>query len=137
MRPIHLGRSELGLTLIEGLVALLITSIVAIGPLSTYAAMTSVHRRGELAAESQREVRTAFDTMLRELRYVGFDYDRDGDDTPYPNQTDEQVEFAGVSAITIMPEASVIMPAKPGTNRCSITLLHAALFSPRRRASSL
>ena len=84
----------------EGLVALLITSIVAVGLLTAYQEMTNVHRRGELAAESQRDVRTSFDTMLKELRYVGFDYDRDGDDTAYPNQPDQQTEFAGVAATT-------------------------------------
>jgi hypothetical protein len=42
----------------------------------------------------------------------------------------------GVRAITMMPEASVIMPANPGMKRCSMTLLHDFLTSPRWQASS-
>ena len=43
----------------------------------------------------------------------------------------------GVSAITMIPDASVIIPAKPGAKSFSITLLHDVLTSPILWASSV
>jgi type II secretory pathway pseudopilin PulG len=93
--------SAAGVTLAEALVAVAITSILVVGLLTVLQSMTLTHERGEKAALSQQEVRNAFDTLVKELRFVGFDYDRDGLETPYPGQPDEQVEFAGAAAITI------------------------------------
>ena len=90
-----------GVTLAEALVAVAITAFVVVVLLTTLQGMTRTHERGEKAAESQQEVRNGFDTLLKQLRYVGFDYDRDGLETPYPAQPDEQIEFAGAAAITI------------------------------------
>ena len=69
--------------------AVAITSILVVGLLTVLQGMTRTHERGEKAALSQQEVRNAFDTLLKELRFVGFDYDRDGLETPYPGQPDD------------------------------------------------
>ena len=94
-------RATRGFTLVEVLVASALFLFIALAALSVFNDANKVYKAGDSSAEMQQRTRLAFDVMLDELRRAGFDYNRDGDANPYPDATDEQIEYVGAHAITI------------------------------------
>lgn len=102
-----LGARQAGFSLTEVLVATFIFAIIFVAALMIYDRSNRVFKQGVEASDSQQSTRVAFDTLVSDLRMAGFDYDRDGIPTgstagvAEQQQPDEQLEFAGRSAITI------------------------------------
>jgi prepilin-type N-terminal cleavage/methylation domain-containing protein len=93
-------RNSRGFTLAEFLVASAIFLFVVAVAYSAFENSRQSYRIGEDNAEMQQRTRLTFEMMLEELRHAGFDYNRDGVETVYPDHPDEQLEWIGVSAIT-------------------------------------
>src|SRR5688572_9230186 len=48
-----------------------------------------------------QSARVAFDQMSNDIRLAGFEFDADGEITPYPNQPDEPIEYMHSRAIVV------------------------------------
>ena len=96
-------RSSRGFTLTEILVAVAIFAIIFVAALLIYDRSNRVFKNGVESADLQQNTRVAFDKMVSDLRMAGFDHDRDGSPTVagQSQQPDEQIEYAGPSAVTI------------------------------------
>lgn len=105
MRAYNLQRHkhEAGMSLAEVLVATAIFAVIFIAALLIYDRSNRVFQTGVQSADLQQNTRIAFDKMVSDLRMTGFDYDRDGVPSASNQfqQPDEQIEYAGPSAITI------------------------------------
>jgi hypothetical protein len=95
--------SELGFSLAEVFVATAIFAVIFIAALLVYDRSNKIFKSGVEASDLQQNTRVAFDKMLSDVRLSGFDYDRDGVPTALgeSQQPDEQIEYAGTSALTI------------------------------------
>jgi hypothetical protein len=95
--------SELGFSLVEVFVATAIFAVIFIAALLVYDRSNKIFKSGVEASDLQQNTRVAFDKMLSDVRLTGFDYDRDGVPTALgeSQQPDEQIEYAGRSALTI------------------------------------
>jgi type IV pilus assembly protein PilW len=67
-----------GFTLVELMVSMLLTGIIAIGIFSAYKAQQTSYVLQEQVAEMQQRVRAGMDMMLMELREAGYDPDITG-----------------------------------------------------------
>lgn len=96
-------QAEAGFSLAEVLVATAIFAIIFIAALLVYDRSNRVFQHGMQSADMQQNTRIAFDRMVADLRMTGFDFDRDGLPavSGQSQQPDEQIEYAGPSAITI------------------------------------
>ena len=96
-------RSQSGFSLAEVFVATAIFAVIFIAALLVYDRSNKVFKAGVEAADLQQNTRVAFDKLLADPRLAGFDFDRDGMPTAagQAQQPDEQIEYAGRSAITI------------------------------------
>lgn len=96
-------RSQSGFSLAEVFVATAIFAVIFIAALLVYDRSNKVFKAGVEAADLQQNTRVAFDKVLADTRLAGFDFDRDGVPTAagQAQQPDEQIEYAGRSAITI------------------------------------
>jgi hypothetical protein len=99
----HARHSELGFSLAEVFVATAIFAVIFIAALLVYDRSNKIFKSGVEASDLQQNTRVAFDKMLSDVRLSGFDYDRDGVPTALgeSQQPDEQIEYAGTSALTI------------------------------------
>lgn len=99
----HARHSELGFSLAEVFVATAIFAVIFIAALLVYDRSNKMFKSGVEASDLQQNTRVAFDKMLSDVRLSGFDYDRDGVPTALgeSQQPDEQIEYAGTSALTI------------------------------------
>lgn len=97
----HHRKQQEGFTLSEVLVAISIFTIVILGALLVYDRQNRTFKQGVEAADMQQATRIAFDRLVSEVRMTGFDYDRDGIPESGQEQPDEQIEYAGTSAMTI------------------------------------
>jgi prepilin-type N-terminal cleavage/methylation domain-containing protein len=90
-----------GFTLAEILVTTAIFAIIMIAALAIYDKSNKVFKSGTESADLQQSTRIGFDKLVADLRMAGFDYNRGGNPTgagQFP-QPDEQIEYAGKSAI--------------------------------------
>ncbi len=96
-------RSQSGFSLAEVFVATAIFAVIFIAALLVYDRSNKVFKAGVEAADLQQNTRVAFDKLMADTRLAGFDFDRDGTPTAagQAQQPDEQIEYAGRSAITI------------------------------------
>ena len=96
-------RSQAGFSLAEVFVATAIFAVIFIAALLVYDRSNKVFKSGVEAADLQQNTRVAFDKLMADTRLAGFDFDRDGVPTAagQAQQPDEQIEYAGPSAITI------------------------------------
>lgn len=98
---LHRLRRQAGFSIAEFLVASAIFLFVAVVAYTAFENSRASYGRGESAAEMQQRTRLTFELMLEELRLAGFDYNRDGVETPYPDHPDEQLEWVGAAALTM------------------------------------
>lgn len=94
------SRRQAGMTLPEVLLAVMIFGIIVVAALMIYDRSNRMFKTGVENADVQQTTRIAFEKLLSEVRMAGFDYDRDGAPSGGEQQPDEQIEFAGVGAIT-------------------------------------
>lgn len=90
-----------GFTLTEILVAVAIFATVMVAALLMYDRSNRQFKQGIESADMQQTTRVAFDKLVADLRMTGFDYDRDAAPSVGQQQPDEQIEFAGLSAMTM------------------------------------
>lgn len=95
------ARAQRGFSLIELMVAMTIFLIVSLVAYSIYDAGNKSYKKGTEAADQQQQTRVAFDKMVADIRLSGYDYNLDGNQAPYLDTADEQVEFSTDRAITI------------------------------------
>jgi prepilin-type N-terminal cleavage/methylation domain-containing protein len=94
-------QQQRGFTLAEILVTTAIFAIIMIAALTIYDKSNKVFKSGAESADLQQSTRIGFDKLVADLRMAGFDYNRGGTPTTsgqFP-QPDEQIEYAGPSAI--------------------------------------
>lgn len=95
------ARAQRGFTLTEILVTTAIFAIIMVAALAVYDRSNRVFKTSAEAADMQQSTRIGFDKLVSDLRMAGFDYNRGG----VPNgigqfpQPDEQIEYAGTSAV--------------------------------------
>ncbi|HEX6642231.1 MAG TPA: fibronectin type III domain-containing protein [Thermoanaerobaculia bacterium] len=96
-------RSQSGFSLAEVFVATAIFAVIFIAALLVYDRSNKIFKSGVEAADMQQNTRVAFDKLVSDTRLAGFDFDRDGTPTAAgeSQQPDEQIEYAGRSALTI------------------------------------
>jgi prepilin-type N-terminal cleavage/methylation domain-containing protein len=100
--PLHrLRRRQRGFSLAEFLVASAIFLFVAVVAYTAFENSRRSYGAGENAAEMQQRTRLTFELMLEELRLAGFDYNRDGMESAYPDHPDEQLEWIGAAALAM------------------------------------
>jgi prepilin-type N-terminal cleavage/methylation domain-containing protein len=95
------NRFQRGFTLAEILVTTAIFAIIMIAALAVYDKSNQVFKQSTEAADLQQSTRIGFDKLVADLRMAGFDYSRGGipgGEGQFP-QPDEQIEFAGPTAI--------------------------------------
>lgn len=92
-------RGQRGYSLVEVAIAAAIFLFVMMAAYATFNESNKVYKSGTVAAEMQQRTRLAFDQVLDELRLAGFDFNRDGEENVYPDQSDEQIEYMGAHAI--------------------------------------
>ena len=100
-RRIDPKRSQRGFTLAEILVTTAIFAIIMIAALAVYDKSNQVFKQSTEAADMQQSTRIGFDKLVADIRMAGFDYSRGGiptGDDEY-EQPDEQIEYAGVTAV--------------------------------------
>lgn len=95
------ARRQAGMSLAEVMFASAIFAIILISAMVAYDRSNRMFTQGVETSDLQQTTRVAFEKLLSEVRMAGFDYDRDGSPSNGEQQPDEQIEFAGVSAITI------------------------------------
>ena len=88
---------QAGVSLAELLVALTLLVVVAAGALTTYDNTVKAFKKGEIAAEQQQGVRSAFEKIGEDIRMAGYNYNPDAD----PDRSDEQIEAAFDTAIVV------------------------------------
>jgi Tfp pilus assembly protein PilV len=95
--------SQSGFSLAEVFVATAIFAVIFIAALLVYDRSNKIFKSGVEAADLQQNTRVAFDKLMADTRLAGFDFDRDGVPTSLgqAQAPDEQIEYAGRSAITI------------------------------------
>jgi len=91
---------QAGMSLAEVLFATAIFAIIILGALLVYDRSNKVFKQGVENADTQQATRVAFEKLLSDVRMAGFDFDRDGSPSNGEQQPDEQIEYAGVAAIT-------------------------------------
>src|SRR5512136_780107 len=75
MRTPSIFKQKKGLTLIELLVALVISAIVIAAIYRLFVVQTRAYTVQDQAVEVQQTVRSAMEILLRDLRMTGFDFD--------------------------------------------------------------
>jgi prepilin-type N-terminal cleavage/methylation domain-containing protein len=105
-----------GFTLAEVLTATAIFAVIFVAALMIYDRSNRVFKQGVEASEVQQNTRIAFDKMVSDLRMAGFDYDRDGLPTNANQyqQSDEQIEYANTSALTLRANLNYNSNAQQG-----------------------
>jgi prepilin-type N-terminal cleavage/methylation domain-containing protein len=105
-----------GFTIAEVLTATAIFAIIFVAALMIYDRSNRVFKQGVEASEVQQNTRIAFDKMVSDIRMAGFDYDRDGLPTTANQyqQSDEQIEYAAPSALTIRANLNYNATAQQG-----------------------
>lgn len=100
-RRIDPKRSQRGFTLAEILVTTAIFAVIMIAALAVYDKSNQVFKQSTEAADMQQSTRIGFDKLVADLRMAGFDYSRGGipSGSGQFTQPDEQIEYAGVTAI--------------------------------------
>jgi len=88
---------QLGLTLVELLVAMAVLLVTMAGALTLYDASWKSFKQGENAAEQQQGLRIAFDKISLDLQMAGFNFNPDG----HTSRPDEQIEAAYDTAVVI------------------------------------
>ena len=73
-----ISQSQRGYSLAEVLMAVAVFALIFVAALTVYDQSNKVFKRGVEAAETQQNVRVAFDKLVADLRMAGFDFDRDG-----------------------------------------------------------
>jgi len=91
--------AQAGFTLVELMVAIAVFTVVALAAYAVWDAARWSFERGGQAADAQQRTRLGFDRMISDLRLAGYDYNADGNQTPYSDQADEQIEFIHQAAI--------------------------------------
>src|SRR5258706_4460551 len=109
-------RRQRGFTLAEILVTTAIFAVIMIAALAVYDRSNRVFKNSTEAADLQQSVRIGFDKLVSDLRMAGFDYNRGGSpngDGQFP-QPDEQIEYAGRSAIAFRSNSDYYSDAVAG-----------------------
>ncbi|MEO8218708.1 MAG: prepilin-type N-terminal cleavage/methylation domain-containing protein, partial [Acidobacteriota bacterium] len=118
-------KTQTGFTLVEVLVATAIFVVIFVAALLIYDRSNRVFKSGMEATDVQQNTRVAFDKVLGDLRMAGFDYDRDGNPSgsaagvTWQQQADEQIEYAGPTAITLRANFNY----ETATGPCPTTIL--------------
>ncbi|HVT05128.1 MAG TPA: fibronectin type III domain-containing protein [Thermoanaerobaculia bacterium] len=94
-------KRQSGFTLTEVLIASAIFTIIFVAALMIYDRSNKIFKNSVESADLQQSSRVAFDKLVADVRMLGFDYDRDGIPSKPGSfqQPDEQIEYAGTSAI--------------------------------------
>src|SRR5438128_8220803 len=90
-----------GFTLAEILVTTAIFAIIMLAALAVYDQSNKTFKTSTEAADMQQSTRVGFEKLVSDVRMAGFDYNRGGTPTEawQAPQPDEQIEYAGESAI--------------------------------------
>jgi Tfp pilus assembly protein PilW len=96
-RPFTATQRQLGMTLVEVIVAATLALIGFLVALVLYQAARNLFKKGEQATDQQQEVRAGYDMMLKDLRLAGYNWNASGEDRP----GEEQIEGAWDGAVTI------------------------------------
>jgi Tfp pilus assembly protein PilW len=96
-RPRAAVRRQLGMSLIEVIVAATLALIGFLVALVLYSAARNLFKKGEQATDQQQEVRAGYDMMVKDLRLAGYNWNASGEDRP----GEEQIEGAWDGAVTI------------------------------------
>jgi prepilin-type N-terminal cleavage/methylation domain-containing protein len=112
----HVPRRQRGFTLAEILVTTAIFVIVMIAALTVYDRSNKVFKNSTEAADLQQSTRIGFDKLVSDLRMTGFDFSRGGTPTTTGQfaQPDEQIEYAGPTAIAIRANFNYVSAASQG-----------------------
>lgn len=112
----NMPRRQRGFTLAEILVTTAIFVIVMIAALTVYDRSNKVFKTSTESADLQQSTRIGFDKLVSDLRMTGFDYSRGG--APITSgqfaQPDEQIEYAGPTAIAIRANFNYVSAASQG-----------------------
>jgi prepilin-type N-terminal cleavage/methylation domain-containing protein len=90
-----------GFTLAEILVTTAIFAIIMLAALAVYDQSNKTFKTSTESADMQQSTRVGFEKLVSDVRMAGFDYSRGGTPTDpgtWP-QPDEQIEYAGASAV--------------------------------------
>lgn len=91
------ARRQLGMTLVEVIVAATLALVGFLVALVLYQAARNLFKKGEQATDQQQEVRAAYDMMLKDLRLAGYNWNASGE----TRDGEEQIEGAWDGAITV------------------------------------
>jgi len=110
-----------GITLIELLIALVISSILIAGIYRTFIQQQKSYATQEQVADMQQNVRVAINRMMREIRMTGFGNVQGvlpvtfpGVGRTYPNVINTDLPFAGALTIVSAIGGNAILTAQPG-----------------------
>jgi prepilin-type N-terminal cleavage/methylation domain-containing protein len=119
-------QQQRGFTLVEILVTTAIFAVIMIAALAVYDQSNKVFKTSSESADLQQSTRIGFEKLISDLRMAGFDYNRGGipDGTGQFAQPDEQIEFAGPSAIAFRANFDY------ATNAANSNGLAAANYTP-------
>jgi len=73
MKPLHLHRKNNGYTLVELMVALVLTSIATVGIYRGFTSITTANEVQEQVIELQQNLRIGLHRMIKEIRMAGYD----------------------------------------------------------------
>src|SRR5919204_694369 len=112
-------QKQRGFTLSEILVTTAIFAIIMIAALTVYDRSNRVFKTATEAADLQQSTRIAFDKLVSDVRMAGFDYSRGGvpTETWQAQQPDEQIEYAGPTAIVFRANFNYNVPGTPDNGR--------------------
>nr|MDP9361500.1 prepilin-type N-terminal cleavage/methylation domain-containing protein [Acidobacteriota bacterium] len=112
----NVARLQRGFTLVEILVTTAIFAIIMIAALTVYDQSNRVFKTSTEAADLQQSTRIGFDKLVSDLRMAGFDYSRGGIPISVDQyaQPDEQIEYAGPTAIAIRANFNYTTAAAQG-----------------------
>jgi prepilin-type N-terminal cleavage/methylation domain-containing protein len=114
-------RDSKGVTLIELLIALVISAIIIAGIYRTFIHQQKTYATQEQVADMQQNVRVAINRMMREIRMAGFGNVQDvlpvtfpGVGRTYPNIVNPDLPAAGELTIVSAIGGSAALTAQPG-----------------------
>src|SRR5437867_1313845 len=111
----HSRQNQRGFTLAEILVTTAIFAIIMLAALAVYDRSNRVFKTSTEAADLQQSTRIGFDKLVSDMRMAGFDYSLGGipQQSWQAQQPDEQIEFAGPTAVVFRANFNYNVPTTP------------------------